>query len=79
MYGMVPEDLLTVLGPVSMTNYCGSRGRYLDWEEKAATPALKAQGFVVREWRTTESDSTGPLSRAVVVEKDGTKRLLVYG
>ncbi len=79
MYGLVPEDLLEVLGPVSMTDYCGSNLRYLDWEEKVATPVLKAQGFIVHEWRTTESDSCGPLSRAAIVEKDGERRLLVCG
>ena len=75
------DDLLTILqleeSEVSMEDYCGSS--YLRWEEKVATPKLRALGYEVMRWRSADSDSFGPLVRAVDVKKDGAKRTLFYG
>jgi hypothetical protein len=52
---------------------------YWDWENNIATPALVARGYKVIRWYSSESDSFGPLSRNVDVEKDGVKEVLWYG
>ena len=78
-----PEEgqLLDVLGPnISMTGYCQSGG-WWNWEEKIATPRLKELGYTTtpRGWWSADSDSFGPLVRAVEVQKDGISKILYYG
>ena len=70
-------DLFAVIGEVPMTDYCGQS--YWNWEDKIATPALEALGYKVIRWYSEDSDSFGPLVRAVKVEKDGAKQVLQYG
>lgn len=52
---------------------------YTDWEKQTAEPALRELGYTVLYWFTGDGDSFGPLTRVVVVEKDGIKSSLMYG
>lgn len=52
---------------------------YWDWETKTAEPKLKELGYKVIRWFTGDGDSFGPLTRVVVVEKDGKREELMYG
>jgi hypothetical protein len=53
---------------------CASRGRWQFWED-LVTRCLVQQGCRVENWRSTDSDSFGPLVREVTV--DG--RTYTYG
>ncbi len=75
----VVQEILEVLGDVSLDDYCGSEGRYRNWEEKVAEPRLKVLGYEVHDWITTDGDSFGPLCREVHCSKDGRAYTFWYG
>jgi hypothetical protein len=77
----IPDEELTnifqVIGEqVDMTGYCSRT--YWDWEDNVAKPALEAAGYKVIKFMMGEADSSGPLSRIVVTEKDGKRVYFVY-
>ena len=79
-------DLLDIIGHDKANHswYC-NRSCYWQWELQIAIPALLGLGFKVvvnnysMAFHTLEGDSCGPLSRGVVVEKDGVKSTAWYG
>jgi hypothetical protein len=73
------EDLLQTIGDVALTDYCAQHGRYINWEEKIASPALSAQGLTVVQWYTIDGDSFGPLVRGVKVYDNTKAMILTYG
>jgi hypothetical protein len=54
---------------------------YLDWEATVAIPAILNLGDykIYGSFVTLERDSCGPLSRGIVVEKNGVKSMAWYG
>jgi hypothetical protein len=64
--------------PSAITKYPPNQKYYWDWEDVTAKPALEKLGYKVIGWYTDEGDSFGPLSRIVVVEKDGIKSEMWY-
>lgn len=73
------EDLLDVIGPATAKDnrFCGTK--YVEWEKEVAEPILKSFGYRILQWFNAETDSFGPLMRAVDVERDGTKQTFYYG
>lgn len=88
MSGMQSVDLLDIIGHEladDKRGYCMSMSSrtspcYLDWEVLVAIPALSDKGYYLHgSFYTLEVDSCGPLSRGIVVEKDGVKSMAWYG
>src|ERR1700685_1695920 len=52
---------------------------YWNWELITAEPKLRELGYSIVRWYTGDGDSFGPLTRVVIVEKDGVREALVYG
>lgn len=73
------QEIHEVLGDVSLENYCGSDGRYRNWEHEVAEPKLKELGYEVKRWITTDGDDFGPLCREVICQKDGLTYFFYYG
>lgn len=74
------KDIFDIIShKVSMENYCGSKGKYIEWENKVASPKLVEAGYHLTYWRTTDGDSFGPLVRGMIATKDGQKVLITYG
>ena len=52
---------------------------WYDWEKQTAEPKLLELGYKITRWYTGDGDSFGPLTRVVVVEKDGKREEFIYG
>lgn len=74
-----PEaDLLEILGEVSQEGFCSPS--FWGWEENIAIPRLKELGYkIIRGFKTWDGDSFGPLTRGVLIEKDGVQTEAWYG
>lgn len=59
-------------------DFCSSR-YYWRWEDEVAAPKLRELGYEVKRWWSTDSDSFGPLVRAVELVKDGVSQTYYYG
>jgi len=75
-----PRDLMEVLDESGeQYDECDFQ-HYVEWEATVAMPLLQKMGYRVHGFRSTESDSFGPLSRTVsVTDKDGNRRQFYYG
>jgi len=79
-------DLLDIIGhdKADHPDFCNS-GSFWKWEQIVAIPSLISRGYTVvtnnykMTFCTLEGDSCGPLTRGVVVEKDGVKSMAWYG
>lgn len=74
-----PEaDLLSILGEVSEEGFCSPD--YWKWEDNIALPRLKELGYeIIRGFKTWDGDSFGPLTRGVLIKKDGVQMEAWYG
>jgi len=73
------EELGFCVQPSAITKYPPKQKYYWDWEDGTARIHLTNLGYKINCWYTGDGDSFGPLSRIVVVEKDGVKEELWYG
>jgi hypothetical protein len=73
-------DLTELIGEEPFNDpRCFDSQRYREWEREVAEPMLRARGYEVLRWWSSDEDSFGPLVRCVEVRRDGVSKTYYYG
>ena len=78
-YECATSELGYCVQPSNNPQYPTKSPYYWTWEDVTAKQALEKLGYKVIRWRIGDGDSFGPLSRIVIVEKDGVRSEMWYG